>query len=103
VFFNVFQSLIVVLYVLDNETNTVVRISVVIGLAIECWKIKKVVDVKVMNKNNISPFNRDEILLDLSGIKKKFVLNFRCRRKLLTFQVNCMEHGSLGENYLMLK
>ncbi|XP_064624010.1 putative lipid scramblase CLPTM1 [Lineus longissimus] len=47
VFFNVFQSLIVVLYVLDNETNTVVRISVIIGLAIECWKIKKVVDVKL--------------------------------------------------------
>ncbi|XP_064600174.1 putative lipid scramblase CLPTM1 isoform X2 [Liolophura sinensis] len=47
VFFNVFQSLIVVLYVLDNETNTVVRISVIIGLAIEVWKIFKVIDVKV--------------------------------------------------------
>jgi len=47
VFFNVFQSLIVVLYVLDNETNTVVKISVCIGLLIEIWKINKVVDIKV--------------------------------------------------------
>lgn len=47
VFFNVFQSLVVVLYVFDNETNTVVKISVVIGLLIEIWKIHKVVNVKV--------------------------------------------------------
>lgn len=42
VFFNVFQSLVVLLYVLDNDTNTVVRISVGIGLLIEIWKINKV-------------------------------------------------------------
>ena len=42
VFFNVFQALIVVLYVLDNETNTIVRISTGIGLLIEIWKIHKV-------------------------------------------------------------
>ena len=47
VFFNVFQSLIVVLYVMDNETNFVVRVSVFIGLAIEVWKIHKVLDIKV--------------------------------------------------------
>jgi len=47
VFFNVFQSLIVLLYVLDNETNFVVKISIFIGLAIELWKIHKVVDIKV--------------------------------------------------------
>lgn len=47
VFFNVFQSLVVLLYVLDNETNFVVRISVFIGLGIELWKIHKVIDVKV--------------------------------------------------------
>jgi hypothetical protein len=47
VFFNVFQSLIVLLYVLDNETNFVIRVSVFIGLGIELWKIHKVVDVKV--------------------------------------------------------
>ena len=42
VFFNVFQSLIVLLYVLDNETNTLIRISCFIGLGIEVWKIHKV-------------------------------------------------------------
>lgn len=47
VFFNVFQSVIVVLYVMDNETNFVVRVSVFIGLAIEVWKIFKVLDFKV--------------------------------------------------------
>lgn len=42
VFFNVFQSLIVLLYVLDNETNMMIRISCFIGLGIEVWKIHKV-------------------------------------------------------------
>jgi hypothetical protein len=42
VFFNVFQSTIVLLYVLDNDTNTVVRISCFVGLGIEIWKIRKV-------------------------------------------------------------
>jgi len=46
VFFNVFQSLIVLLYVLDNDTNSVVRISCFIGLCIEMWKITKVTDVQ---------------------------------------------------------
>ena len=31
VFFNVFQSLIVLLYILDNETNYVVIVSVFVG------------------------------------------------------------------------
>jgi hypothetical protein len=42
VFFNVFQSLIVLLYVLDNNTNTVIKISCFVGLCIEVWKIHKV-------------------------------------------------------------
>nr|KAG5704265.1 hypothetical protein BaRGS_012553 [Batillaria attramentaria] len=46
VFFNVFQSLIVLLYVMDNETNTVVKISIFIGLCIEIWKIHKVVNIE---------------------------------------------------------
>lgn len=49
VFFNVFQSLIVLLYVLDNETNSLVRISCFVGLGIELWKVYKVVDVKFEN------------------------------------------------------
>lgn len=47
VFFNVFQSLIVLLYVFDNDTNTIIRISCFIGLAIEIWKIHKVIDFKI--------------------------------------------------------
>ncbi|XP_073979619.1 putative lipid scramblase CLPTM1 isoform X1 [Rhodnius prolixus] len=47
VFFNVFQSLIVLLYVLDNDTNTLIKISCFIGLGIEVWKINKVVDIKI--------------------------------------------------------
>lgn len=53
VFFNVFQSLIVLLYVLDNETNTVVRISVFVGLAIEIWKIHKVVNIEVSREDRL--------------------------------------------------
>merc|ERR1712029_117419 len=47
VFFNVFQSLIVLLYVLDNETNTLIKISCGVGLCIEIWKITKVSDVSI--------------------------------------------------------
>lgn len=47
VFFNVFQSLVVLLYVMDNETNTVIRIGCFVGLGIEIWKIQKVVDVSI--------------------------------------------------------
>lgn len=53
VFFNVFQSLVVLLYVLDNETNTLVRISCGIGLCIEIWKINKVVDISLDRTNKI--------------------------------------------------
>ncbi|CAH1174120.1 unnamed protein product [Phaedon cochleariae] len=49
VFFGVFQSLVVLLYVLDNETNTMIRISCFVGLGIEFWKIWKVVDIKFEN------------------------------------------------------
>ena len=48
VFFNVFQSVVVLLYVMDNETNTVIVISCFVGLLIEIWKINKAVDIKVI-------------------------------------------------------
>lgn len=53
VFFNVFQSTVVLLYVLDNETNVMVRISCFIGLLIEIWKINKVMDVKINKEKRI--------------------------------------------------
>lgn len=73
IFFGVFQSLVVLLYILDNETNFVVQVSVFIGLLIDFWKITKVMDVKVSGggaqeawagslaaslfPNNLSPFS----------------------------------------------
>lgn len=54
VFFNVFQSLVVLLYIMDNETNFVVIISVFIGLLIELWKVTKVVDIRLDRENLIA-------------------------------------------------
>lgn len=56
VFFNVFQSLIVLLYVLDNETNFMIKISCFIGLGIEVWKIQKVVNVSISRENLLFGF-----------------------------------------------
>ena len=39
--FGVFTSLIVLLYVLDNDTNFVIKISVFVGLLIELWKVRE--------------------------------------------------------------
>ncbi|XP_011677134.1 cleft lip and palate transmembrane protein 1 homolog [Strongylocentrotus purpuratus] len=54
VFFGVFQSLVVLLYILDNETNFVVKVSVFIGLLIDCWKITKVTNLQ---------FDRESLIL----------------------------------------
>ena len=47
VFFNNFQTLIVLLYILDNDANMMIRISIFISLLIEMWKITKVVDISI--------------------------------------------------------
>jgi hypothetical protein len=44
IFFHLFQSFIVLLYVIDNDTNTMVRISIFIGIIIELWKVPKVLN-----------------------------------------------------------
>ncbi|MGH0114885.1 UNVERIFIED_CONTAM: hypothetical protein FKN15_065809 [Acipenser sinensis] len=54
VFFGVFQSLIVLLYILDNETNFVVQVSIFIGLLIDFWKITKVMDVGLDRENRVA-------------------------------------------------
>jgi len=51
VFWNVGQNVIVLLYVCDNETNFMVKISLGIGLLIELWKITKVSDVSIDREN----------------------------------------------------
>ena len=50
-FWNVGQNVIVLLYVCDNETNFMVKISIGIGLLIELWKITKVSDVSLDREN----------------------------------------------------
>uniref|UniRef100_A0A4W6CMN8 CLPTM1 regulator of GABA type A receptor forward trafficking n=1 Tax=Lates calcarifer TaxID=8187 RepID=A0A4W6CMN8_LATCA len=54
IIFGVFQSLVVLLYILDNETNFVVQVSVFIGLLIDLWKITKVMDVRLDRENKIA-------------------------------------------------
>lgn len=56
VFFNVFQSLIVLLYVWDNDTNIMIRISVFVGLFIELWKIKKVINIELVRDQKLFGF-----------------------------------------------
>merc|ERR1719245_1874359 len=53
VFFNVFQNLIVLLYVFDNDTNMVIRMSCFVGLGIEIWKVTKVQDVSFDFENKL--------------------------------------------------
>lgn len=53
VFFNVFQSLIVLLFVLDNDANTLIRICCFISLAIELWKISKVVNINIDRQQKV--------------------------------------------------
>ncbi|XP_012271251.1 cleft lip and palate transmembrane protein 1 homolog [Orussus abietinus] len=53
IFFNVFQSMVVLLYVLDNETNAVVLISCAVRLCIEIWKINKVVDIRINRDSKV--------------------------------------------------
>ncbi|XP_038641901.1 cleft lip and palate transmembrane protein 1 homolog [Scyliorhinus canicula] len=54
VIFGVFQSAVVLLYILDNETNFVVQVSVFIGLLIDLWKITKVMDVRIDRENKVA-------------------------------------------------
>ncbi|EDV29106.1 uncharacterized protein TRIADDRAFT_49806 [Trichoplax adhaerens] len=54
VFFGVVQSVIVLLYVLDNDTNTMIIISCLVGLGIDAWKITKVMKVELRSIPRIS-------------------------------------------------
>ncbi|KAI6214636.1 hypothetical protein M3Y94_00291900 [Aphelenchoides besseyi] len=46
VLFNVFQSVIVFLYICDNDSSFVIKASIGVGLLIEIWKIPKVMNVE---------------------------------------------------------
>ena len=44
------------MYILDNETNTMVIIMVFVGLLIDLWKVTKVVEIKIDRENLIAGF-----------------------------------------------
>ena len=48
--------MIVLLYILDNETNTMVIIMIFIGLLIDLWKVTKVVEIRIDKDNLIAGF-----------------------------------------------
>lgn len=76
IIFGVFQSLVVLLYILDNETNFVVQVSVFIGLLIDLWKITKVMDVKVSRKTFVFFMQDEQHLIKLSN--RLFLTFCRC-------------------------
>lgn len=53
VLFGCLTQLIVLLYVLDNDTNTIVKISIGIGLLIELWKVPKVCTINFDYDNKL--------------------------------------------------
>lgn len=61
VVFGVVQSVIVFLYIMDNEANFVVKVSVFVGCLIDVWKITKVMSVSVSD-------NDKNLLLQLVGV-----------------------------------
>jgi len=48
VLFNVFQSTIVFLYICDNDSSFIIKMSIGVGLLIEMWKIPKCMNVEIV-------------------------------------------------------
>jgi len=48
---NTASQLIIFLYLMDNETSFMVLMSNGVGIAIECWKITKAVDISLLGDN----------------------------------------------------
>jgi len=53
VLFNVFQSLVVFLYICDNDSSWVIKISIGVGLLIEMWKIPKCLNVEILHNEKL--------------------------------------------------
>ncbi|CDW60418.1 Cleft lip and palate transmembrane protein 1-like protein [Trichuris trichiura] len=49
--FNMTVSVIVFLYVLDNDTNFIIRASIFFGLLIDAWKVPKCLDISLDRQN----------------------------------------------------
>lgn len=56
VLFNVFQSLVVFLYVCDNDSSWIIKLSIGFGLLIELWKIPKCLNVKIIHEQPLFGF-----------------------------------------------
>ena len=54
-FFNNFNMMVTVEHFVnrDNDTNIMIRISVFIGLLIELWKIKKVINIELVRDQKL--------------------------------------------------
>ncbi|KAL7677497.1 hypothetical protein ACOME3_003735 [Neoechinorhynchus agilis] len=55
--FNIFSSLIVMLYVFDNQSNFGIRISAFLGFLLEIWKVPKCLNVKVDRRQGLFPYS----------------------------------------------
>ncbi|GMR41537.1 hypothetical protein PMAYCL1PPCAC_11732, partial [Pristionchus mayeri] len=53
VLWGIAQNVIVFLYVCDNDTNFMVKVSLFIGICIECWKVPKCFNVEVDHSSPI--------------------------------------------------
>uniref|UniRef100_A0A183C4C7 Cleft lip and palate associated transmembrane protein 1 n=1 Tax=Globodera pallida TaxID=36090 RepID=A0A183C4C7_GLOPA len=53
VLFNIFQSLIVFLYICDNDSSWLIKMSIGFGLLIELWKIPKCLNIEVIRSQPI--------------------------------------------------
>ncbi|KAL3081305.1 hypothetical protein niasHT_039782 [Heterodera trifolii] len=56
VLFNIFQSLIVFLYICDNDSSWLIKMSIGFGLLIELWKIPKCLNVEIIRSEPIFGF-----------------------------------------------
>ncbi|KII63739.1 Cleft lip and palate transmembrane protein 1 [Thelohanellus kitauei] len=56
VLFGLFQSVVVFLYIFDNQGNFMLVIGSGIGCLIDAWKITKVIDVSIDRTRRIGPF-----------------------------------------------
>ena len=62
--FDLVQSAILLLYVMDTETNTMVTTSLFFGLGLEIWKLLKVFKVE---RSNAFPFVKIQVLAEYAN------------------------------------
>lgn len=58
ILFGLFQSVVVLLYIFDNDANVMLIVGAAIGCLIDAWKITKVIDISLDFVNLLGPFPR---------------------------------------------